>query len=67
MDVYEVGLQVLWVGEPHVAHGAVIGLVARVAHKVVFELVPAVEYAAADLMGGETSGATLELLVLNMH
>lgn len=36
-------------GEPHVTHGAVVGLDSCVAHKMVFELVPAVEHTATDL------------------
>lgn len=43
------GLEVFGVGEPHVTHGAVVGLDSRVAHQMVLKLVPAVEYTAADL------------------
>lgn len=50
MDHFEVGSEIFGVGEPHVAHGAVVGLDSSVAHQMVLKLVPAVEDTAANLV-----------------
>lgn len=43
------GSKVFGVGEPHVAHGTVVGLDSSVAYQMVLKLVPAVENTAANL------------------
>lgn len=54
------GSEIFGVGEPHVAHGAVVGLDSSVAHQMVLKLVPAVEDTAANLVEDTMGFSQLE-------
>lgn len=54
------GSEIFGVGEPHVAHGAVVGLDSSVAHQMVLKLVPAVEDTVANLVEDTRGFSQLE-------